>query len=406
MSSLLDQSALTDLAERLVTAARRAGADAADAVAVRSMSLAVEVREGAVEESERSESDDVGCACSSAAAARWCRPTTSQADVTPLAERAVAMAKVAPEDKFAGLADPAQLAHASRSRSARSRPAVGRGAGGSRHARRGGGARGQGREQVGRRLRVGRHRRHGAGDQPRLSRRLSRLPLRRLDVGHRRRRHRDGDRLRFFLRAALPPISIRPRRSDAPPASARWRGSIRARSRPRKVPVVFDQRIASSLVGHLAGAINGSAVARKTSFLKDKRGERLFRPGIRIVDDPLRQRGQRSRPFDGEGVAGTRLALIDDGVLTSWLLDSATARELGLPPPATRSAACRRRRRRARPICISKPGAHTPGALMADIARWLLCHRADRHGRQSGDRRLQPRRLRLLDRERPAHLIR
>ena len=96
------------------------------------------------------------------------------------------------------------------------------------------------------------------------------------------------------------------------------------------MPVVYDKRVASSLVGHLAGAINGSAIARKTSFLKDKRGERLFRPGIRIVDDPLRKRGQRSRPFDGEGVAGSRLALVDDGVLTTWLLDSATARELGL----------------------------------------------------------------------------
>jgi PmbA protein len=97
-----------------------------------------------------------------------------------------------------------------------------------------------------------------------------------------------------------------------------------------KVPVVFDRRVAGSLLGHLAGAINGSAIARKTSFLKDKRGERLFRPGIRIVDNPLRKRGLRSRPFDGEGVAGALLAVVDDGVLASWLLDSATARELGL----------------------------------------------------------------------------
>ena len=83
-----------------------------------------------------------------------------------------------------------------------------------------------------------------------------------------------------------------------------------ARLNPRKVettkvPIVYDKRVASSLVGHLAGAINGSSVARKTSFLKDKRGERLFRAGIRIIDDPLRKRGQRSRPFDGEGVAGS-----------------------------------------------------------------------------------------------------
>jgi PmbA protein len=108
-----------------------------------------------------------------------------------------------------------------------------------------------------------------------------------------------------------------------------------ARINPRKVatkrvPVVFDRRVAGGLVGHLAGAINGSAIARKTSFLKDKLGERLFPPGIHIVDDPLRRRGLRSRPFDGEGVAGRRLAIVEDGVLKTWLLDCATARELNL----------------------------------------------------------------------------
>ena len=74
----------------------------------------------------------------------------------------------------------------------------------------------------------------------------------------------------------------------------------------QRVPVVFDARVAGSLVGHLASAINGSAIARKTSFLKDKLGERLFAPGIRIVDDPLRPRGLRSHPFDAEGVAVER----------------------------------------------------------------------------------------------------
>jgi PmbA protein len=98
----------------------------------------------------------------------------------------------------------------------------------------------------------------------------------------------------------------------------------------RRVPVVFDPRIAGSLVGHLASAINGASIARKTSFLKDRMGERLFRSGIRIIDDPLRRRGLRSRAFDGEGVAGRMLAVIDDGVLKSWFLDSATARELSL----------------------------------------------------------------------------
>src|SRR5207248_606555 len=98
----------------------------------------------------------------------------------------------------------------------------------------------------------------------------------------------------------------------------------------RKLTVVFDPRVAGGLIGHLATAINGSAIARKTSFLKDRMGEQLFAPGIRIIDDPLRRRGLRSRPFDAEGVAGRPLAVVDDGVLRSWLLDSATGRELGL----------------------------------------------------------------------------
>src|SRR5439155_1168129 len=110
MSSLLDQSALTDLAERLVAAARRAGADAADAVARRSVSLAVEVRKGEIEESERSEGDDVGLRVFVGRRQAVVSTNDVKVDVTQLAERAVAMARVAPEDPFAGLADPAHLA--------------------------------------------------------------------------------------------------------------------------------------------------------------------------------------------------------------------------------------------------------------------------------------------------------
>jgi PmbA protein len=97
-----------------------------------------------------------------------------------------------------------------------------------------------------------------------------------------------------------------------------------------QVPVIYDRRAATSLVGHLGSAVNGASVARKTSFLKDKRGTRVFAPGITIVDDPSLRRGLGSRPFDGEGVVGAPLTLVEDGVLQDWLLDSASARELGL----------------------------------------------------------------------------
>ena len=111
MMSLLDQSALTALAERLVDAARRAGADAADAIAVRSVSQSVEVRDGQVEESERSESDDVGLRVLVGQRQAVVSTNDIAGDgAATLAERAVAMARVAPEDEFAGLADPARLA--------------------------------------------------------------------------------------------------------------------------------------------------------------------------------------------------------------------------------------------------------------------------------------------------------
>ena len=135
----------------------------------------------------------------------------------------------------------------------------------------------------------------------------------------------------------------------------------------KRVPVVFDRRVAGSLIGHLAGAINGAAVARKTSFLKDRLGERLFKPGIEVLDDPLRKRGLRSRPFDAEGVATRPLVVVEDGVLVCWLLDSATARELGL---ATTGHAQRGVSSTPSPgpsnLSLA-PGSDTPEALMADI---------------------------------------
>ena len=109
------------------------------------------------------------------------------------------------------------------------------------------------------------------------------------------------------------------------------------RLNPRKaqsarVPVVYDRRVSGGLIGHLASAINGRAVARGTSFLKDKMGEKIFADGIRILDNPLRKRGLGSRPFDAEGLATRRYAVIDDGHLTTWLLDLAAARQLKLKP--------------------------------------------------------------------------
>lgn len=105
-----------------------------------------------------------------------------------------------------------------------------------------------------------------------------------------------------------------------------------ARPRPGRYPVLFDPRVSSTLLGHFAGAISGSSIARRTSFLQEKLGEHIFAPGVTILDDPLRQRGLRSRPFDGEGVRVSAQELVSRGVLKRWIAESASARQLGILP--------------------------------------------------------------------------
>lgn len=97
-------------------------------------------------------------------------------------------------------------------------------------------------------------------------------------------------------------------------------------------PVLFDPRVSSSLLGHFIGAITGSAIARKTSFLQDSLGSAIFSDGVTVIDDPLRRRGLRSRAFDGEGVRVGRAELVGAGVLNQWIADSASARQLGMAP--------------------------------------------------------------------------
>ena len=98
------------------------------------------------------------------------------------------------------------------------------------------------------------------------------------------------------------------------------------------MPVIFDPRVGSGLIGALTGAISGPAIARGTSFLRDMLGKQVFAGGITIHDDPHRPRGLRSKPFDGEGLPVSPSMLIENGMLESWLLDSASARQLGLEP--------------------------------------------------------------------------
>ncbi|HEY5167204.1 MAG TPA: TldD/PmbA family protein [Pseudolabrys sp.] len=330
-SSLFDQTTLTDRAERLVQAALSRGADTADAVVLRSMSLSIEVRDGAVEESESAEGDDLGLRV--LVGRRQAVVSTNDMGIdgtAALAERAVAMARAAPEDKFAGLADANLLAHdfpdldlidhdlpTVKQLEALARAAEQAGFAVKGVSKSGGASASAG---IGGMVLVTSHGFRGAYLGSRHG--VSMTAIAGTGTGM----ERDYDYSSALHAADL----------ESPEKIGRTAGERAVeRTNPRKVstrkvPVVFDPRVAGSLVSHLASAANGASIARKTSILMDKMGAKLFADGVRIIDDPLRKRGLRSRPFDGEGVASAKLALVEDGVLRSWLLDSATARELGL----------------------------------------------------------------------------
>jgi PmbA protein len=368
-ASLFDLSALTDRAERLVKAARAAGAETADAVAVRSLSFAIEVRDGAVEESESAEGDDLGLRVLIGRKQAVVSTNDLSVDsIAGLAERAVAMARVAPEDKYAGLAEPALLAHnfpdldlldpklpsvkqletmaAAAEQAALAVKGVTKSGGASASA------------GIGGLVLVTSHGFRGAYLGSRHG--LSMTAI----AGDGTNMERDYD-----YSSALHASDL-----ESPEAIGRSAGNRAVeRMNPRKVatrkvPVVFDPRVANTLVSHLASAANGSSVARKVSFLKDKMGEQLFAKGIRIVDDPLRKRGLRSHPFDGEGVMGAKLALVDDGALRSWILDSATARELGLKTTGHAQRSATSSPSPGASNLHLEAGAISPAALIADIA--------------------------------------
>ena len=368
VAALFDQSALTDRAERLVKAALAAGADSADAVAVRGLSQSIEVRDGAVEESESSEGDDLGLRVLVGRRQAVVSTNDMSGDGSKaLAERAVAMARVASEDKYAGLADASQLATSfpeldlidrnlpsvqQLEQIARAAEAAGLSVKGI--SKSGGASASAG---IGGMVLVTSHGFRGAylGSSHGVS--MTAI------AGEGTGMERDYDYSSVRHASDL----------EAPEKIGRTAGE-RAIERlnprkvtTRKVPVVFDPRVANSLVSHLASAVNGASIARKTSFLREKMGAKLFADGIRIIDDPHRVRGLRSHPFDGEGVAGKKIALIDDGVLMSWILDCGTARELGLTTTGHASRGVSSSPSPGASNLHLEAGTMTPIELIADI---------------------------------------
>jgi len=329
MLDVLDQSVLEAAARRLVEAALKAGADKADAVAVRGISLAVSVRLGLVEDSERAEGDNFGLRVFVGRRHASVSANTFS-DPVALAERAVAMARVAPEDPYADLIEASRLATSfpdldmldpstpdAAELTARALAAedAARAVAGVTNS---GGAGAS--WSLGGLVLVTSHGFSGAWLRSGHSLSVSVL------AGTGTAMERDWDASSKIWGSDLDPAEVIGRRAGE--------RAVR-RLNPRKVdtvtaPVIWEPRAATGLVGHLLSAINGSSIARKTSFLRDRLGQAVFAPGITIVDDPYRKRGPASRPFDGEGVAGPVLNLVDNGVLQSWLLDGATARELGL----------------------------------------------------------------------------
>ncbi|MCP4621052.1 MAG: TldD/PmbA family protein [Bradyrhizobium sp.] len=326
------------LCHALLDAARKAGADAADAMAAEGSSLSIEVRDGALEHAERSEGVDIGLRVFVGKRQAQVSSSDTRAEtIQAMAERAVAMAKEAPEDPFAGLADPDQLAqgwdlaaYEMADPSAEPAPdALQQDALAAEAAC----AAIDGITQVqSAAAGYGRHDIHLAasngfsGGYARTSRSVSCVGI--AGTGTGMERDYDGDSRTFQA-------DLRAAEEIGRTAGTRAIERIGAR-RPKtgSYPVLFDERISSSLIGHLLSAANGAAIARGSSWLKDSLGQQVLPETLSVIEDPFRPRMPGSRPFDGEGLATRRRAIVENGVLTGWTMDLASARKLGLESTA------------------------------------------------------------------------
>ncbi|MFD0846790.1 TldD/PmbA family protein [Sphingosinicella xenopeptidilytica] len=371
---MLDPNAALDRLDHAIARAKALGADAADGVYFGDMSSSVHVRLGALEDIGRSEAEEIGIRVFIGhQSANVSSSDLSAAALAAAAERAVAMAREAPEDRYAGLApaerltrgpwavldidDGADIAvEALRARALAAEDAARAVEGVSNS---------QGASASTGRAVYALATSHGfAGAYSGSSYGVSASII----AGTGDAMQRD-----YAYHSARHDADL-----DAPEAVGRLAGERAvARLSPAKLatgamPVVFDPRVAGSLIGHFAGAISGSAITRGTSFLKDSLGQDIFPRGLSIVDDPLRVRGLRSRPFDGEGLPTARTRLVDGGRLTGWLLDSASARQLGSSPSGHASRGVSGPPGVSTSNLYMEAGAQSRKALIADIRRGVL----------------------------------
>lgn len=326
---------LQDLTHAMLEAARKAGADHADALAIRGTSTSIDVRGGTLEQAERSEGIDIGLrVLIGQRQANVSASDTSPETLATLAERAVAMAREAPEDAHVGLADPSQLAKdwdiaALELHDPAPEPApedLQRDAKEAEAAA----LRVSGVEQVQSASAAYGHRHiHIAatngfsGGYTRSDRGVSCVAI--AGTGTGMERDYDGDS-RIFQ------SDLRAADEIGQKAGDRAVERVGARKPPTgRFPVLFDERISSTLIGHLLAAANGLSVARGSSWLLGRVGEQVLPKGLSITENPHRPRVAGSRPFDAEGLPTRDRAVVDDGVLTGWTLDLATGRKLDLP---------------------------------------------------------------------------
>lgn len=327
--------ALATLCDDLLTAARKAGADSADAIALAGTSLSIDVRGGVLEQAERSEGTDIGLRVFVGQRQANVSASDTRAEtLAEMAERAVAMAREAPEDPYAGLADPGQLAQSpdiaaldmsdptpepdpeALQRDAEQAEAAALAVQGVTQAQ--GASAGYGRRDVWLAATNG-----FSNGYSRTQRSLSAVAI--AGTGTGMERDYDGD-------SRIHQGDLRAAADIGRSAGERAVAALGARKPPTgRYPVVYDERIAASLIGHLLAATNGAAIARGASWLRDALGAQVLPAHLSLIEDPLRPRATASRPFDAEGLPTARRAVVQDGVLTGWTLDLSAGRKLGMP---------------------------------------------------------------------------
>ena len=325
---------LDALTQSLLSAAKRAGADAADAMAVRGTSVSIDVRAGALEHAERSEGIDIGLRVFvGQKVANVSASDTSTPTIDEMAQRAVAMAQEAPDDPYAGLAEPSQLitdwdidalelhdatpepAPDTLQQDAAEAEAAAMDVHGITQIQSASAA--YGVRQIHLAASNG-----FSGGYARTDRALSCVAI--AGTGTGMERDYAGDS-RIFQ------ADLRDAGEIGREAAERALARMDARKPPTgSYPVLFDERVSSTLIGHLLAAVNGASVSRGASWLRDSLGEQVLPAHLSVLEDPHRPRTGASRPFDAEGLPTTKRAIIEDGILTGWTLDLANARKLGM----------------------------------------------------------------------------